>query len=212
MSFIAEFSVEIQPLSRASKAVPEMRFTGEDIVIEGDVPRKFVFAAHGTRFDEFEAALERDPTVARYEVLQRGTDRAYYVVTYDTEAVEKGTYHIAVEHDIVFTDITLCDGEYTVQARVPDRESLKALRQYCRENTIPFRLRRIYREAGPAGAGSGLTDAQRQALRLAYERGYFDTPRETTLAELGEELGISRQALAERLRRGHRRLIEATVA
>jgi len=212
VSFIAEFSVEIQPLSRASTTVPEMQFSGEDIVTQEGVPRKFAFSAHGTRFDEFEAALRRDPTVERYEVLQREADRAYYVVTYDTEAVGKGTYHVAVEHDIAFTNVQLRDGEYTIQARVLDRESLRALRRYCRENGITFRLRRIYREARSSEDASGLTDPQRRALLLAYEQGYFDSPRETTLSELGDELGITRQALAERLRRGHKRLIEATMA
>jgi len=47
---------------------------------------------------------------------------------------------------------------------------------------------------------------------LAYERGYFDTPRETSLEEIAEELGITQQSLSSRLRRGHRRLIKATLS
>ena len=47
-----------------------------------------------------------------------------------------------------------------------------------------------------------MTDAQQEALVLAYERGYFNTPRDVTMADLGEELGISQQAVASRLRRG----------
>lgn len=52
-----------------------------------------------------------------------------------------------------------------------------------------------------------VTDRQREALQLAYRRGYFDEPRKTTLDEVASELGISRQALASRLRRGYRTLI-----
>jgi len=47
-----------------------------------------------------------------------------------------------------------------------------------------------------------LTDPQREALVLAYERGYFNSPREVTMEELGAELGITQQAVASRLRRG----------
>ena len=56
-----------------------------------------------------------------------------------------------------------------------------------------------------------VTDPQREALKLAYEYGYFNTPREATLAEIAEELGISQQALGSRLRRANRRLIEREI-
>jgi Predicted DNA binding protein len=56
-----------------------------------------------------------------------------------------------------------------------------------------------------------LTDTQREALVLAYERGYFNSPRESSLEAIGEELGITQQSLSSRLRRGHRRLIENTL-
>jgi predicted DNA binding protein len=56
-----------------------------------------------------------------------------------------------------------------------------------------------------------LTDAQHEALVLAYERGYFDSPRGVTLAELGAELGVSQQAVGARLRRGIRRTLARTL-
>jgi predicted DNA binding protein len=59
--------------------------------------------------------------------------------------------------------------------------------------------------------GSSLTDSQREALLLAYERGYYDSPRTTNLSDLGEFLGISRQAVSNRLKRGTRQLIEETL-
>jgi len=48
----------------------------------------------------------------------------------------------------------------------------------------------------------GLTRKQLQALRLAHENGYFSVPRESSLAEIGEELDVSTQSVSERLRRG----------
>ena len=211
MSFIAEFSVEIPPLSQASTVVPEMQIAGEDIVLEDNRPRKFVFTAHGTQFDEFEAALEADPTVAEYTVLTKLAEVGYYIVTYDASATTQGTYHVAVEQDIAYVNVRLQDGTYFVRARVPDRTALATLRGYCRENEIPFHLERIYQEETSTADPHPLTDAQREAMKLAYERGYFDSPRETSLEVIAADLGISRQAVADRLRRGHRRLIEATI-
>lgn len=210
MSFIAEFCVRIPPLRAASEAVPEMRISGEDIILAADRPQKFIFTAHGTEFDAFERALESDPTVTAFTVLERLSETAYYIVTYAPDATLKGTYHVAVDHDIVYTDIELQDGEYSVRARVPDRDALAALREHCRANDIPFSLERLYREAAD-GDATVLTDPQAEAIRCAYHHGYFDTPRQTTLDVIAGELDISRQALADRLRRAYKRLIEVTV-
>lgn len=56
-----------------------------------------------------------------------------------------------------------------------------------------------------------LTDEQRTALALAHERGYFSEPRETRLDELAAELDRSPSAVAGRLKRGMRILIEESL-
>jgi predicted DNA binding protein len=53
-----------------------------------------------------------------------------------------------------------------------------------------------------------VTGEQREPHVLAHETGHFDIPRGTTTAGLAEELGISDQAVPERLRRGYSRLVE----
>jgi predicted DNA binding protein len=57
-----------------------------------------------------------------------------------------------------------------------------------------------------------LTDTQQEALVLAYERGYFESPREVTLEALGEELGISQQAVGSRLRGGIKNVLGNTLS
>jgi len=210
MSFIAEFCVRIPPLRDASETVPEMQISGEDIILADGSPRKFVFTARGADFDAFGQALRADPTVSAFTVLEQFPDAAYYIVTYAEDATLEGTYHVALEHDILYTDIDLRDGEYSVRARVPDRDALTALREHCRANDIPFRLERLYREETD-GDATVLTGPQAEAINCAYDQGYFDTPRQTTLDRIATELGISRQALADRLRRGYKRLIETHV-
>lgn len=170
-----------------------------------------MFTAHGTQIDAFERALDDDPTVADYTVLKRFAETTYYIVTYALDFITKGTYHIAVEQDIAYLTIELQGGEYMVRARVPERAALAALSEYCRENEIPFELDRIYQEDSSDAAVNTLTEAQREALEVAYEYGYFNSPRETTLETIADVLEISRQAVADRLRRGHKRLLESTI-
>jgi hypothetical protein len=54
---------------------------------------------------------------------------------------------------------------------------------------------------------SGLTDRQREALRVALETGYFSVPRETSLEDLAKRLDVSDTAASQRLRRGVENLI-----
>lgn len=211
MSFITEFSIESPFLRKTLKEVPNMRISAEDLVLDEKRPHKFVFTAQGTQFDKFETALAADPTVAKYNVLTKFEEKAYYTVTYSEMEDMRGTYPFAVQQDIVYTSIDLQDGEHSIRARVPNRDALTALSEYCRENEIPFRIKRIYQEEPVKEGKTTLTNAQRQAMSLAYKRGYFDSPREVTLEEIADELGISRQAVAKRLRRGHKNLIESTI-
>ncbi|EFW93068.1 DNA binding domain-containing protein [Haladaptatus paucihalophilus DX253] len=52
------------------------------------------------------------------------------------------------------------------------------------------------------------TEQQHETLRSAMDRGYYEIPRRMTTTDLAEELGVSHQAVSERLRRGHRCLVE----
>lgn len=53
-----------------------------------------------------------------------------------------------------------------------------------------------------------LSDEQQTTLRLAYDRGYYSIPREIRAKALAEELGVTHQAVSERLRRGRGNLVE----
>jgi predicted DNA binding protein len=52
-----------------------------------------------------------------------------------------------------------------------------------------------------------LTPRQREHLTLAYRLGYFDVPRECTLAELADELGVHKSSASETIRRGTARIV-----
>jgi len=92
-----------------------------------------------------------------------------------------------------------------------DREAFDAFRAFWTENAR-FTLRRLTRDGEPEAPGEGLTDRQQEALRTAYEMGYFDIPRGASLDDIATELDISASSLSERLRRAQTHLIETTVA
>lgn len=51
-----------------------------------------------------------------------------------------------------------------------------------------------------------LTDRQREAIELAYHRGYFDTPKRATGAEIAEDMDISHSAFHSHLRAAEKHL------
>lgn len=59
------------------------------------------------------------------------------------------------------------------------------------------------------GAVPSLTRRQREVFELAYERGYYELPREATMTEIAAVLGIDRRTAEEHRRRAERKLLGA---
>ncbi|MFB6075277.1 MAG: helix-turn-helix domain-containing protein [Haloarculaceae archaeon] len=103
-------------------------------------------------------------------------------------------------------------GGWTFELRADTADQFATFQEYCTDHGIPVSLARLNRlSAVGLDAEEALTPDQREALVLAYEAGYYDDPRGTDLATLADRLGISRQALSARLRRGYRTLVERAV-
>jgi predicted DNA binding protein len=126
--------------------------------------------------------------------------------------VRRGILQGMIESGLTLVSAVGTADGWRFELRGDEHESITRFQAYCREHDIPLRLTGIHTLGPVRGGDYGLTDKQREALVLAHERGFYDSPREADLEEIAAELGISRQALASRLRRGTRRLLEATVA
>lgn len=54
----------------------------------------------------------------------------------------------------------------------------------------------------------GIPPRQRELLNRAVEEGYFEIPRQVTLAELAEDMGITKTTASNHLRKAERRVVE----
>jgi predicted DNA binding protein len=171
----------------------------------------FFFLVESDDFDGFEAALADDPTVEEWLlVADAATTRIYRLQhTADTELISPA----AIEKGGLMLEAESTARGWSVRMQFPDRETLGALWEYCDDRDIDFSLENVYTlgEFSVDADGAGLTEAQRDALVTAYEAGYFEEPRGTSLQALAEELGISPTAVGGRIRRGVSRLIERTL-
>lgn len=89
------------------------------------------------------------------------------------------------------------------------RETLIGFNEALTMAGIPITLVRI--SNSPYREGSSLSKKQRDAVQLAYQRGYFEVPRKCTKKELGDELCISDSAFSQRLRRAVAACVEETI-
>jgi predicted DNA binding protein len=92
-------------------------------------------------------------------------------------------------------------------------EALQTLRDRCEVRDIPFELLTIASDPENAGERDqfGLTDKQYEAISVAFDRGYYDSPRTFSTDDVADELGVSGAAASDLLRRAERQLIGETV-
>jgi predicted DNA binding protein len=105
------------------------------------------------------------------------------------------------------------DGYWFLRFRFRDHEDVAAFYQYLADHEITdFSIDSIYELTERTDRESdSLTHEQREALTIAAQRGYFALPREANLGELGGDLGITQQAMSERIRRGVRDVVFDTL-
>ncbi|MFC4553237.1 MULTISPECIES: helix-turn-helix domain-containing protein [Halorussus] len=202
MSVVAEFTISADEflLGRVLAQGPDTVVELERVVPASRQVMPYIWV-RGNRFEEFEAAVRSSPYVTELTALDRLDDSALYRVAWD-ENVE------SLIHGIAETDATILeaygDDEWKFRIRFDDHSGLAAFHNYCTDHDISFHLDRVYTLADEQEGGYvfDLTDPQRVALTRAVEEGYFEVPRGVTLGDLADELGVSEQAISERVRRG----------
>lgn len=198
------------PLGTIFAELPEVTVELERVV-PGSTAVIPYFWVRGVQSDDIEAAFSDHPGVQNLELID-SVDHEYLL------RVEWDPDYEGVLSTLAETQVPLIEGVGTARGwmfeiRGDDRGDIAAFQRLCRERDIPITMTALHAlTALETGTEAALTDAQEEALILAYERGYFNSPRDVTMEELGAELGISQQAVASRIRRGIRRILGSTLS
>jgi len=211
MATEATFEVDSDqfPLGTVFENQPDVTVQLERLVPAEDaiIPYVWVRGADG---DGIDATFESHPGVRRARLIDSVDDDSLLKVEWDPES--EGFLRTLAETDLLLLSATGTESNWTFEIRGDDHADVAAFEETCRDRGIDLRLTAVHALTPLDGDGDyGLTEAQREALELAYERGYFDSPRQVTLAEIAAEIDISQQALAARIRRGTRSLLGETV-
>jgi hypothetical protein len=168
------------------------------------------FVVRSDSFERFDVALDADPTVAEFDPVTAFDEGRLYRVAYTDRAILFSP-EITRANGLAL-DIENDGTGWTMTVWLPDRDRLARLFAFADTHGVDIDLRRVNDYAGPVEGAVDLTAAQREALLTALDAGYFEEPREATLAAVAAELDISQPAAGGLLRRGMKRLLLATVA
>ncbi|WP_265108789.1 helix-turn-helix domain-containing protein [Halosolutus halophilus] len=204
MSTIAEFRL---PAPDTSLAVVFDRVPEATVELESAVSRTHpCLWVSGVDHTAAAAAFEADPSIEAYELLVEADNRLLYDVTFTNETMSLCDQLLADGGSLLEAWGT--DGWWQVRVRYHDREALCAVHDRLVERGVTVDLRRVTDVSNAVSRETQLTPQQREALEAALERGYFEIPRDISMEELASELGISHQALSERLRRAYETLVD----
>lgn len=217
MTYIARIDIGHPIGQDALQTVPDMVLEAEAFRSLPDGQWRVLYWASGGDFEAYESALADDPTIATYTCLTRFPNRRLYRITLSAAGESHLLHRVALECDIVPKSITMTAERVEFLGRFPSHDSLISLRDACRDREREFELLSLYEARSiendaPTNSRYGITESQREALLAGFENGYFDVPRETTMEEVADSLGISTSALSTRLRRGQQALLRSTLA
>lgn len=206
MATVAEFTLDPEefPLGALFDYFPEVTIQLERVVPDANDTVPY-FWVRGTDAAEIEAKFPDRPAVRNVRLVDRWeTDclmRCQWVSEYDTvlDALDVP--------GVVLRSATGTVEGWTFEIRGETNDDVATFSQRCRDYGVPTSLTELG-TLGPSENQYNLTEKQREALVMAYERGHFDSPREASLADVAADIDISQQALASRLRRGTRRLVD----
>ncbi|WP_269782693.1 helix-turn-helix domain-containing protein [Halobacterium wangiae] len=210
MSLIAEFTFQHAglPLMSALESTGVQLDVEQAVAADPDRPVLFVWAFGGD-LDAFEtAATNEDDTVETITLVEDAGDRRLYRVQV-SGSTEMPLYPLDDRLQASRLGVTSSADGIEARLRFPDRASLSEYQPLVEQKGVNVTLRRVYGESDAVFGGEyGLSAKQREALEAAVAAGYFEVPRRASLSDLAEDLGVSTQAVSERLRRGITTLVE----
>jgi len=211
MSVIVEFRVSSgdfelgQILSVEGNSTIEL----ERLVPLGDasVP---LFWIHSTVRDSFLESVQDHPSVDDARVVDIFEDRTLFTLQWD--ANQDRLISAVRENEGQILSAIGTSTTWKMDVRFPSHEMLSSFSAAAERPGDGLEVIRVYNPGKPdVQPWYGLTEPQYEALTLAIKMGYYEIPRGCTTKELADELGISDQAVTERLRRAIVALVTYTL-
>ncbi len=155
--------------------------------------------------DEVVEAMQNQPTITNYELLESDDRRA--LGKYET--TDTALYDFAEYSSLTIEfPVDVRNGWYEFDL-TGTRDELNDLQEVLDASPLAYELLSLVEGTDIERL---LTERQREVLDTAVRMGYFEVPRDCTLAELAAELGVDKSTISTILRRGEAQLVKSFVS
>lgn len=206
----AKFHLDSPLLQEALKKAPDSQATVEEYYKQNGTLR-LLFWLTGGDHANFDQACREDPTITDPVLITENSNQQLYRVDYTEQGRQMATFPVWSELDLVMFNLQSSRDTWQFHMGFPDREAYFRYQQVCEDRNLHVDVQSISTKSDSSFSSGNLTSRQSEALTAAFEEGYYKVPRDISLTELAEDLGISRQAASERLRRGTSALLHESL-
>lgn len=206
MTVIADISIPARSfaIGRVFDEFSDVEITLERIVPLQDRVNPLFWISNADRHP-IEAKLRDHTDVEAVEVLTVADGKSLFEVAIDAD--DTGLVQALTEARANILEARGTADHWDFRLRFRSHDDLSSFNVALTDRGVPVTLRHLYNPSEPDDT-SAISLEQRETLLLAYDHGYFEVPRRTTLAELADEVDVSDTALSQRMRRGVASLVE----
>ena len=195
-------------LSSAGVAVREELFSWR--MSEQYVLNQLLFVI-GNR-DAYETALEAVPEIVGYDLYETDADRFYAYVKEERTRETISWWAAFLSHDFIHVPPIVLEDDVVRMTLVGTFDDLREVVDDL-SAAVTIEIDEIGDYRGPESRiTERLTARQYRALRTALERGYYEVPREGSLADVAAELDCTESTASDVLRRAEREVLRAVVS
>jgi hypothetical protein len=208
MTVVAEFSLPLESvlLGRVLDGAESTRLDVDRVAPVGDSVA-YVWV-DGPDRDAVVGHLRETDAVSAVTPLDELPDRT--LVRFEWHVEDDPVFDAVAAVDGVVLDATAERDGWSVRIRFPHKTDVQTFYERLLDEDVPVQVA-FPTETSSDGGSEGLSPTQRETILVALRSGYFEVPRRVSLAELADELGVSDQAVSERLRRGLETLLATTL-
>lgn len=203
----ATFRIELPNdlwISQLSTAFPQTTFrllsgyrTGDTALELGEIITD--------RPTEVVTAMDDHPSIEAHELLESDDRRA--LLKYET--ADTALYDFVETSSLTIEfPVDVRNGWYEFDL-TGTRDELDRLQEVLESSPLSYELLSLVNSTDP---GDMLTDRQQEIIQTAVQNGYFEIPRECTLAELADELDIDKSTASTILRRGEAQIVKSVIS
>lgn len=194
-------------LGRLLEEYPDIKIELERIVPlqSGIIP---LFWVEGGEREALEKTLQSDPLTQDVHILTEVDGQYLFEIKWSPEIDHLVQPLLATDAEVLTAEGTVNAWEFRLQ--FPTQQALTDFLTQCRDHDVAIELRRLYNPTLPEKGGQ-LTEDQYEIIATAYERGFWNIPRNSTLEDLAAEFEISGNSASQRLRRGISTLVANTL-